>query len=60
VDLCRASARHADQWDADQISFTLPVAGLTKTTEAKFQIKNADQQLLKAVTVTVISADIDR
>src|SRR5262249_32985710 len=53
-------AVHVDQWDADQISFTLPVAGLTKTTQAKFQIKNADQQLLKAVTVTVVSADAGR
>jgi hypothetical protein len=52
-----ALAVHVDQWDADQISFTLPVAGLTKTTEAKFQIKSADQQLLKAVTVMVSSAD---
>jgi hypothetical protein len=52
-----ALAVHVDQWDTDQISFTLPVAGLTKTTEAKFQIKSADQQLLKAVTVMVASAD---
>jgi hypothetical protein len=52
-----ALAVHVDQWDADQISFTLPVAGLTKATEAKFQIKGADQQLLKTVTVMVASAD---
>jgi hypothetical protein len=48
---------HVDQWDESEISFTLPAAMVTKVTEAKFQIAGAGHQLLKAVTVMVVSAD---
>jgi len=53
-------AVHVDQWDAGQITFTLPTVGLTKATEGRFQILGTDHQLLKGVSVMVVSADAAR
>jgi len=45
-----------DKWNAQEISFTLPVAGLAQPTDGVFQIAKADHNLSKAVPVTVIAA----
>ena len=44
----------ADNWTAQEISFTLPGIGLAKAADGVFQIANADHQLVKAVAVTVV------
>ena len=45
-----------DNWDAQQITFTVPFVGLDKATDGMFQIAGADHNLSKAVAVTVIAA----
>jgi hypothetical protein len=53
-------AVRVDQWDARQISFTLPSAGLRKVVDGTFQISGADHKLLKAVPVRVAAAEVSQ
>lgn len=46
-----------NKWDAGQISFTLPMAGLTQATDGMFHIVKADHAPAKAVAVTLIAAN---
>jgi hypothetical protein len=45
-----------DKWEAQQITFTVPLVGLNQPTDGVFQIAGADHNLNKAVPVTVIAA----
>ncbi len=45
-----------DKWDAQQVSFTLPVVGMAQASEGLFQIMKVDQSLNKSVPVMVVAA----
>jgi hypothetical protein len=45
-----------EQWDAQQITFTVPFLGLEKPTNGMFQVWVADHKLVMAVPVIVVAA----
>ena len=45
-----------DQWDAREITFTVPFVGLEKPTDGMFQVGGADHKLVKAVPVMIVAA----
>lgn len=45
-----------DKWDAEQITFTLPSAGLDKATDGLFNVAGPDHKLTKAVPVVLVAA----
>ncbi len=47
-----------EKWDAQEISFTLPVVGMAQSADGVFDIAKPDHNLTKAVAVTVVPADV--
>ena len=46
-----------DEWNSEQVSFTLPNLGLAKASDGVFQIAKADHSPARSADVTVVAAD---